>query len=230
MKLLVAVLAHREKAELFARQLDWFNSYDPNLWPKFIIDTTQGLDAGRSSIVDRARAMGAERLVMMDGDCIPEASARDVVSVANQDISRGYAGVISPTRGFKGELLVHAVGKQFASPMEVPTNHLFEISWGGLGFGVYDVEQLGKLRVLGAGEFTDGTGGKVTRPLYCEGKGSGEDRSFCDNLRASTGKPLGCDPRLLVQHAKLQPVLSWRPELLKFLETRDRLTAKGPPR
>lgn len=213
MKLLVAVPAHREKADIFARQLDWFNEYDPHLWPKFCIDTTQGLDSARSSIIDKAKALGADRLVMMDGDVLPEVGLRTAVSVANEDLRRGYAAVLSPARSNTGELTLHPTDRPgFSSPFEVPADKLFEVGWGSLSFGVYDATVFSKLKALEEAEFTTGKG-VLKRPLYCLGKGSGEDHSLCDNLRASTGLKIGSEPRLLIKHMKLIGQPSWRPEL-----------------
>lgn len=192
-----------------AAQIEWAS--EPTKHEvKIAVDETFGVDAGRSNLIERAKAWGADIAVFLDSDIIPEISLRDVLSFARQDFSRGYQMVLSPTLSISNQIMLFAPDNTpFRSPFEIPTKDVFEIGRGALGLFVMAGAAIRALVPIKEQIFINGP----KRPLYClYTPDLGEDYSLCDNIRSSTKGKIGCDPRLKVSHLKLQPIPSWREE------------------
>lgn len=175
------------------------------------VDETFGVDAGRSSLIERAKKWGCDIAFFFDSDVIPEESLQAFLSIIKQAFSRGYDMVVSPTLSIdKQILLFDKDNKPFGSPRAIPTSELFEVGRAGLGFFALSRKAIDSLKPLSEAIFINGP----KKPLYCIYTVTlGEDYSLCDNVRAC-GNKIGCEPRLRVQHLKLQGIPSWRDGLL----------------
>ena len=211
MKIFVGILSARiNVVGPIARLLEW--AQEPSTHEvKVAIDETFGLDAGRSALIDRAKAWGPDLCLFFDSDVIPELPLEDFVEFINQDLRLGYAAVVSVTLSASHQLMVFKPDNSaFQSPYEIPTDRVFEVGRAALGFFAISGEALPKLAVLDTQPFINGP----SQPLYCVYRPDRDDSySLCDNIRESCGR-LACDPRLKVQHMKLQGIPSWRDGML----------------
>jgi hypothetical protein len=204
-------------------------------WPRdskhqvtFEIEPVYGIDAARSILIERAKEWGAELFCMADTDAVPRLTFKDTISLVRQAFSRGYAMMMSPTARFDhvtrtSSPMVFSLGDKhafehpfskepFVKPIpfsdynKPPTDGPFEIDWGALGLAFIDGAALPKLAVLSEQHAINGPPVK----LYCTYTPTvGEDASLCRNVRASTGKKVGSDARIRVDHLKMLPIPSY---------------------
>ena len=193
--------------------LKWARGMSAKHEVEYGLSCTYGVDSARSQLIEDAKAWGAERMLMIDSDVVPRTPWAEVFSYASQAFSRGYAAVLSPTLSSSNQILVWAPegDRPYGSPLDIPTNAIFPISWGGLGFVVIDGAVLPRLKVLREQRFVNGPPAK----LYCvyESGGDGEDLSLCRNIRQSTGLKIGGDCRIKTGHQKLSERPSWSEEV-----------------
>ena len=190
--------------------LQWAHGLEEKHQVRWDMDTTYGVDCGRSRLLNRAIKWAPDLVLMVDSDVVPKTPWRETLSIISQAWSRGFGLLVCPTISVSGQILVWAPKHQtpYGKPTDIPIGSAFEIGWGALGFAAFKGDVLNKLKVLKSQTFVNGP----PEPLYCiyTSGGSGEDHSLCDNFRDSTGLKVGADTRLLADHFKLFGRPSWR--------------------
>lgn len=174
---------------------------------RYFMDCTYGVDMARSRIIYEARKWGADLLIMVDSDAVPKTLARECLSFAAQAFSRGFCALVAPTVSSDDKIMLWAPADRppFQTLADIPRGQAFPIDWGALGLVFIRGEALAVLKPLAEQPFLNGPTPDWTLPLYClYTPKEGEDRSLCHNLAASTGRKVGADTRLVVEHFKLK--------------------------
>lgn len=195
--------------ETIDRILEWAQATTHDLHIK--LQTGYGVDRARSVLIDKAKSWGADLLLMIDSDIVPQTTIGECLSYVGQAFARGYGAILSPTLSSTRNIMAWRLGTPFESPRDVPTDSLFEVDWAAMGFCALKREAIDGLKVLGQQTFVNGP----PQNLYClYDREGGEDRSLLRNVRENAGFKIGCDPRIRVIHVKETGIPSWRPELL----------------
>lgn len=208
-KVFVGILSARYNViDPIAKLIDWAQEGDPDN-VRVAVDATFGVDAGRSSLIDAAKSWGADIGVFFDSDVVPEISRKDLVSFCQQDFSRGYDMVVSPTLSISRQIMLfHPDNTPFKTPFHIPADETFPVGRCALGLFVITRKAMDSLKPLAEQLFINGP----NKPLYCIYKHDlSEDFSLCDNVQ-NCGNKIACDPRLRVAHLKFHGIPSWRKE------------------